>query len=137
MENPQSNKRRLVQMQLHAKILTAHRAFFDVAVEVDSLTDQVAEVQRTTLVELLRRQAVKLDAITAQGDTSAEKILQAIQGFAEPYWTKALSCRWLRRAGKKIKTLPPKAESSYSSVIVDDDGTKSRDLSHPLFISRT
>ncbi|KAJ9558033.1 hypothetical protein OSB04_012647 [Centaurea solstitialis] len=90
-ENPHSKERRLVQMRLHAKIQAAHRAIFDVAVVVDSLADQVcaieksiqngnkvAEVQMTTLVELLMRQAVKLDAITAHGDASAEKILQGV-----------------------------------------------------------
>lgn len=88
-ENPHSKERRLVQMRLHAKIRAAHRAIFDVAVVVHSLADQVcaieksiengnkvAEVQMTTLVELLMRQAVKLDAITAQGDSSTEKMLQ-------------------------------------------------------------
>lgn len=37
---------------------------------------KVSEVQITTLIEMLMRHAIKLDNIPAEGDASAQKILQ-------------------------------------------------------------
>uniref|UniRef100_A0A6V7QYI7 BAG domain-containing protein n=1 Tax=Ananas comosus var. bracteatus TaxID=296719 RepID=A0A6V7QYI7_ANACO len=77
-------------MRKNARIQTVHRAISDVSLEVDKLADQVttieksissgnkvAEVQITTLIELLMRQAVKLDSLPTEGDNSSQKNLQA------------------------------------------------------------
>ncbi|KAJ0082993.1 hypothetical protein Patl1_11198 [Pistacia atlantica] len=89
MEDPSSIERRFIEMRRNAKIQSAHRAISNVSMEVDKLADQVSgieksvsngvkvpEVQITTLVEMLMRQAIKLDSISANGDASAQKILQ-------------------------------------------------------------
>ncbi|XWS67424.1 hypothetical protein CRYUN_Cryun04dG0005400 [Craigia yunnanensis] len=89
MEDPASIERRFIEMRRNAKIQTAHRAINDVSMELDKLADQVSaieksitngvkvpEVQITTLIEMLMRQAIKLDNIAAEGDAFAQKILQ-------------------------------------------------------------
>ncbi|KAL4301966.1 hypothetical protein GQ457_10G022340 [Hibiscus cannabinus] len=90
MEDPASIERRFIQMRRNAKIQTAHRAINHVSMELDKLTDQVSaieksvsnggrvpEVQITTLIEMLMRQAIKLDEVGAEGDAVAPKNLQA------------------------------------------------------------
>ncbi|XP_041025536.1 BAG family molecular chaperone regulator 3-like isoform X2 [Juglans microcarpa x Juglans regia] len=90
MEDPSSIERRFIETRRNAKIQSAHRAISDVSLEVDKLAEQVstieksisngvkvAEVQITTLTEMLMRQAIKLDMISAEGDASAQKNLQA------------------------------------------------------------
>ncbi|OMO92351.1 Ubiquitin [Corchorus olitorius] len=89
MEDPASIERRFIEMRRNAKIQAAHRAINDVSMEVDQLADQVSaieksisngvkvpEVQITTLIEMLMRQAIKLDNIDAEGDAFAQKNLQ-------------------------------------------------------------
>ncbi|XP_043700087.1 BAG family molecular chaperone regulator 3-like [Telopea speciosissima] len=89
MEDPASKEKRFLEMRRNAKIQSAHRAISDVSMEVDKLADQVSaidksiangikvpEVQITTLIEMLMRQAIKLDSIPTEGDTSAQKNLQ-------------------------------------------------------------
>ncbi|XP_022762204.1 BAG family molecular chaperone regulator 3-like [Durio zibethinus] len=89
MEDPASIERRFIEMRRNAKIQTAYRAINDVSMEIDKLVDQVSaieksisngvkvpEVQITTLIEMLMRQAIKLDNIAAEGDAFAQKNLQ-------------------------------------------------------------
>ncbi|GMI87860.1 BCL-2-associated athanogene 3 [Hibiscus trionum] len=89
MEDPASIERRFNQMRRNAKIQSAHRAINSVSIELDKLTDQVSaieksvsngikvpEVQITTLIEMLMRQAIKLDDVAAEGDAVAPKNLQ-------------------------------------------------------------
>ncbi|KAA8519430.1 hypothetical protein F0562_013695 [Nyssa sinensis] len=89
IEDPSSKERRIIEMRRNAKIQSAHRAISAVSMEIDKLVEQVSaieksiangnkapEVQITTLTEMLMRQAVKLDCISADGDASALKILQ-------------------------------------------------------------
>ncbi|XP_066345902.1 BAG family molecular chaperone regulator 1-like [Miscanthus floridulus] len=90
-EDPASLERRYIERQKNARIDTANRAIGAVALEVDKLADQVtsieksisrgnkvAEVQITTLIELLMRHAVKLESIPAAGgDSSSQKNIQA------------------------------------------------------------
>ncbi|KAF0892545.1 hypothetical protein E2562_016842 [Oryza meyeriana var. granulata] len=88
-EDPTSVERRYIERQKNAKIESANRAIGAIALEVDKLADQVrsieksitrgskvAEVQITTLIELLMRLAVKLDSIHAEGDSSSQKNIQ-------------------------------------------------------------
>lgn len=88
-EDPASIERRFIEMRRNAKIQSAHRAISNVSMEVDKLAEQVSaieksisngvkvpEVQITTLIEMLMRQAIKLDSISAEGDASAQKNLQ-------------------------------------------------------------
>ncbi|XP_058098725.1 BAG family molecular chaperone regulator 3-like [Magnolia sinica] len=89
-EDPSSREKRFIEMRRNAKIQSAHRAISDVSMEVDKLADQVsaieksisngtkvAEVQITTLIEMLMRQAIKLDSVSTEGDASAQKNLQS------------------------------------------------------------
>lgn len=89
IQDPESIERRRMEMRRNAKIQTAHRLLDDVIVEVDKIAEQVhsieksigngnkvAEVQITTLIEMLMRQAVNLDSISAEGDACDKKILQ-------------------------------------------------------------
>ncbi|KAJ7969042.1 BAG family molecular chaperone regulator like [Quillaja saponaria] len=89
MQDPSSIERRFIEMRRNAKIQSAHRAISDVSMEIDKLTEQVSaieksitdgvkvpEVQITTLIEMLMRQAIKLDGISADGDATAQKNLQ-------------------------------------------------------------
>ncbi|CAN6240935.1 unnamed protein product, partial [Urochloa humidicola] len=89
-EDPASLERRYIERQKNAKIESANRAIGAIALEVDKLADQVtsieksisrgnkvAEVQITTLIELLMRHAVKLESIPAVGDSSSQKNIQA------------------------------------------------------------
>ncbi|KAJ4977371.1 hypothetical protein NE237_002477 [Protea cynaroides] len=90
MEDQMSREKRFIEMRKNAKIQSAYRAISDVAMEMDKLADQVsaieksigngtkvAEVQITTLIEMLMRQAIKLDSIPTEGDVSAQKNLQS------------------------------------------------------------
>ncbi|RDX96654.1 BAG family molecular chaperone regulator 2, partial [Mucuna pruriens] len=89
IQDPSSIERRYIQMRINAKIQTAHRAINNVALQLDQLADQVSaieksisngvkvpEVQITTLIEMLMRQAIKLESICAEGDAAAQKNLQ-------------------------------------------------------------
>ncbi|KAL5216189.1 hypothetical protein ABZP36_007590 [Zizania latifolia] len=90
-EDPTSVERRYIERRRNARIESANRAIGAIALEVDKLADQVtsieksitrgskaAEVQITTLIELLMRLAVKLDSIhAAEGDSSSRKNIQA------------------------------------------------------------
>ncbi|XP_016504391.1 BAG family molecular chaperone regulator 3 [Nicotiana tabacum] len=89
IEDPESKEKRFMQMRKNAKIQAAHRLINDVSAEIDKLAEQisaieksngngkkVAELQITTLIEMLMRQAVKLDNISVEGDASAQKNLQ-------------------------------------------------------------
>ncbi|KAJ0980735.1 hypothetical protein J5N97_008990 [Dioscorea zingiberensis] len=89
-EDPSSLERRYIAMRRNAKIQSTRRAIFTMSIEVNKLADQVAaieksisdgnkvpEIQITTLIELLMRQAVKLDSIPTEGDTSLQKNVQA------------------------------------------------------------
>ncbi|KAJ4824242.1 hypothetical protein Tsubulata_018063 [Turnera subulata] len=89
IQDPISIEKRYMEMRKNARIQSVHRAISAVSMEVDKLADQVsaietsiskgtkvAEVQITTLTEMLMRQAVKLDSISAEGDASTQKILQ-------------------------------------------------------------
>ncbi|XP_050235227.1 BAG family molecular chaperone regulator 3-like [Mercurialis annua] len=89
VQDPASIERRYIEMRKNARIQTAHRAIYDITMEVDKLDDQISaiqktisngtkvpEVQITTLIEMLMRQAIKLDNISAEGDASALKNLQ-------------------------------------------------------------
>ncbi|GJN01730.1 hypothetical protein PR202_ga19017 [Eleusine coracana subsp. coracana] len=89
-EDPVSLERRYIERQKNAKIESANRAIGAIALEVDKLADQVssieksvsrgnkvAEVQITTLIELLMRHAVKLESLPALGDSSSQKNIQA------------------------------------------------------------
>ncbi|KAG0466138.1 hypothetical protein HPP92_017718 [Vanilla planifolia] len=90
VEDPSSCERRYIEMRRNVKIQDAARAISALSLEVDKLATQVKsieksissgnkvpELQITTLIELLMRQAVKLDAIHAEGDASIQKNLQA------------------------------------------------------------
>ncbi|MCI39593.1 BAG family molecular chaperone regulator 3-like, partial [Trifolium medium] len=72
-------------MRINAKIQTANRAINNVSLELDQLADQVSaieksisngvkvpEVQIITLIEMLMRQAIKLESISAEGDAAAQ-----------------------------------------------------------------
>ncbi|KAG8043515.1 hypothetical protein GUJ93_ZPchr0458g22495 [Zizania palustris] len=90
-EDPTSVERRYIERRRDARIESANRAIGAIALEVDKLADQVtsidksisrgskaAEVQITTLIELLMRLAVKLESIhAAEGDSSSRKNIQA------------------------------------------------------------
>ncbi|KAM7505809.1 hypothetical protein LguiB_004713 [Lonicera macranthoides] len=89
MEDPQSKERRFIEMRRNAKIEGIHRAISCVSMEVDKLAEQVSaieksiangnkvpEIQITTLIEMLMRQAVKLDAISAEGNARVQKNVQ-------------------------------------------------------------
>ncbi|CAA3033122.1 BAG family molecular chaperone regulator 2-like [Olea europaea var. sylvestris] len=89
IEDPESIERRFIEMRRNAKIQTVHRLINDVSEEVDKLAKQVsaieksiaignkvAELQITTLTEMLMRQAVKLDSISTEGDACALKDFQ-------------------------------------------------------------
>ncbi|KAL8129485.1 hypothetical protein V2J09_018640 [Rumex salicifolius] len=89
IEDPCSREKRMVEMRRSGKIQRAQRAVTDVAAEVDQLAEQVTtmkksiakgvkvpEIQITTIIEMLMRQAVKLDAISTHAEISALKTLQ-------------------------------------------------------------
>ncbi|KAK4421056.1 BAG family molecular chaperone regulator 2 [Sesamum alatum] len=86
IDDPESRERRLIEMRRNVKIQAIHRLIDDVSTEVDRLAEQVciieksiangnkvAELQITTLIEMLMRQAVKLDSIPTEGDACAKK----------------------------------------------------------------
>lgn len=89
IQDASSIERRFIQMRINAKIQTANRAINNVCLQLDQLEEQVSvieksisngvkvpEVQIITLIEMLMRQAIKLESISAEGDASAQKILQ-------------------------------------------------------------
>ncbi|KAJ8470386.1 hypothetical protein OPV22_024729 [Ensete ventricosum] len=90
VEDSTSLERRYTEIRKNARMQSAHRAVSTISLEVDKLADQVTtieksikngnkvtEVQITTLIELLMRQAVRLDSISAEGDASSQRNLQA------------------------------------------------------------
>ncbi|KAF2316751.1 hypothetical protein GH714_042092 [Hevea brasiliensis] len=92
IEDPASIERRYIETRKNARIQSAHRAISAVSMEVDKLAEQVSaieksisngikvpEVQITTLIEMLMRQAIKLDSISAEGDA----VSQNFAGIAE------------------------------------------------------
>ncbi|MED6120378.1 hypothetical protein PIB30_020392 [Stylosanthes scabra] len=89
IEEPSSIQRRFTQMRRNAKIHTATRAVIDLTLQLDHLQQQVSsieksisngvkvpEVQISTLIEMLMRQAIKLESISTEGDVSAQKNVQ-------------------------------------------------------------
>lgn len=89
MEDPTSIERRYIEMRKNARIEAAYEAISCVSMEIDKLAEQVyaieksilngvkiPEIQITTLIEMLMRQAIKLDNISGEGDVSARKLLQ-------------------------------------------------------------
>ncbi|KAL5097016.1 hypothetical protein RYX36_001343 [Vicia faba] len=89
IQDASSIERRFIQMRINAKIQTANRAINNVCLELDQLEEQVSvieksisngvkvpDVQIVTLIEMLMRQAIKLESISSQGDASTQKILQ-------------------------------------------------------------
>uniref|UniRef100_A0A7N0VGP1 Ubiquitin-like domain-containing protein n=1 Tax=Kalanchoe fedtschenkoi TaxID=63787 RepID=A0A7N0VGP1_KALFE len=90
LEDPLCRERRIVESRKSAKIQSVQRALADISAEVDRLAGQIStikksissgnkvpEVQITTLIELLMRQAIKLDGISTIGsELSAAKNLQ-------------------------------------------------------------
>ncbi|KAK8957365.1 BAG family molecular chaperone regulator 1 [Platanthera zijinensis] len=90
MEDPSSLERRHIEMLRDAKMQSTSRAIAGLSLEVDKLANQVSameksisgkqkvpDLQITTLIELLMREAVKLDGIPAVGDISFQKHFQA------------------------------------------------------------
>lgn len=87
IDDPVSKERRMVEMRRKAKIERIQRLIDDLSTEVDRLAEQVsvieksiangkkvAELHITTLIEMLMRQAVKLDNIeAAEADACAMK----------------------------------------------------------------
>ncbi|KAJ3693576.1 hypothetical protein LUZ60_009056 [Juncus effusus] len=89
-EDPTSLERRYIEMRKNARMQNILRVISDISFEVDRLADQVtaieksiakgkkvAEVQITTLIELFMMQAVKLESIPSEGNSSLQKNLQA------------------------------------------------------------
>ncbi|KAL5716341.1 hypothetical protein ACHQM5_018051 [Ranunculus cassubicifolius] len=89
MEDPSSKEKRYIEIRKNAKIQNAYRAISDISLELDKLEEQVTtiqktissgknvpEVQITILTEMLMRQAIKLESIPTEGETSAQKSLQ-------------------------------------------------------------
>lgn len=89
IQDASSIERRFIQMRINAKIQTANRAINNVSLQLDQLAEQVSaieksisdgvkvpEVQIVTLIEMLMKQAIRLESISAEGDASAQKILQ-------------------------------------------------------------
>jgi hypothetical protein len=89
IQDASSIERRFIQMRINAKIQTANRAINNVSLQLDQLAEQVSaieksisdgvkvpEVQIITLIEMLMKQAIRLESISAEGDASAQKILQ-------------------------------------------------------------
>ncbi|GAB4829424.1 hypothetical protein Ancab_019095 [Ancistrocladus abbreviatus] len=89
IEDPCSREKRMIEMRRNNQIQRAIRAISDISADVDALAEQVsaiekliyngvkvAEVRITTLVEMLMRKAVKLESITAEGESAALKNLQ-------------------------------------------------------------
>ncbi|KAI4303693.1 hypothetical protein MLD38_039293 [Melastoma candidum] len=86
VQDPLSIEKTYVEMRRDAKIRTTCQAIVDVSVEIEKLAEQVSvveksiakgnkapEVQITTLIEILMRQAVKLDNIPAEGVAALSK----------------------------------------------------------------
>ncbi|XP_011014081.1 PREDICTED: BAG family molecular chaperone regulator 1-like [Populus euphratica] len=90
MEDPSSIERRYIEMRKNARIQTAYQVISNVSMEVDKLVEQVfaieksilngvkvPEIQIMTLIEMLMRQAIKLDNISAEENVSTQKYLQS------------------------------------------------------------
>ncbi|XP_030481201.1 BAG family molecular chaperone regulator 3 isoform X1 [Cannabis sativa] len=91
IEDPTSIEKRFIERRKNAKIQTVHRAISDVSMEIDKYAEQVSEMEKsissgikvselqiTTLIEMLMRQAIKLDNIQTEGETAAQKNLQGM-----------------------------------------------------------
>ncbi|KAL1335658.1 hypothetical protein AAHE18_10G004600 [Arachis hypogaea] len=76
-------------MRRNAKIQTATRAINNITLQLNHLARQVSaidksisngdtvpEIQISTLIEMLMRQAIKLKSISTEGDVSAQKSVQ-------------------------------------------------------------
>ncbi|XP_042040747.1 BAG family molecular chaperone regulator 2-like isoform X2 [Salvia splendens] len=90
IDDPESKERRMVEMRRKAKIETIQRLIDNVSTEIDRLVEQVdvieksiangkrvAELQITTLIEMLMQQAVKLDNIPAAVD--GERVQKCVE----------------------------------------------------------
>ncbi|KAI3939454.1 hypothetical protein MKW98_022322 [Papaver atlanticum] len=121
VEDPSSKERRFIEMRRNAKLQSARRAISDISMEVEKLVAEVsaieksvsngikvAEVQITTLTEMLMRQAIKLDSIATEGDTSTHKNLQSkrVQKCVE-----TLDVLKVSNAGVKPATIKSKWEA--------------------------
>ncbi|PKU87180.1 BAG family molecular chaperone regulator 1 [Dendrobium catenatum] len=95
MEEPSSRERRYIEMRRNAKIQSSALAIAALSLEVDKYAAQVPELQITTLIELLMRQAVKLDGIVAEGDTSFQKTLLNTCYKHQCYQIISVFCRWI------------------------------------------
>ncbi|TKY71941.1 BAG family molecular chaperone regulator 2 [Spatholobus suberectus] len=102
--------------------------------QLDQLADQVSaieksisngvkvpEVQITTLIEMLMRQAIKLESISAEGDASAQKNLQGkrVQKCVETLdqlkvSNARISLSLLQPSGKPLIILHPRPRGNYS-----------------------
>lgn len=90
VEDPSSKEKRFVEMRKNAKIQSIQSAISNASMEIDKLAEQVIEmeksitkgskvpeVQITTMIEMLMRQAIRLDSISTEGtDAASQKILQ-------------------------------------------------------------
>lgn len=89
IEDPSSRERKYIEMKRNAKIEMACKAISEICGEVDKLSEQVSVLEGlvnngkkvvendiTGLTELLMRQLVKLDGITADGDAKVQRRLQ-------------------------------------------------------------
>lgn len=89
IEDPSSREKKYIEMKRNAKMEMACKAVTEISGEVDKLADQVsslegivnsrkkvAETDIVSLTELLMRQLVKLDGITADGDVKLQRRLQ-------------------------------------------------------------
>ncbi|KAL1567487.1 BAG family molecular chaperone regulator 2-like [Salvia divinorum] len=90
IDDPESKERRMVEMRRKAKLETIQRLIDNVSTEIDRLVEQVdvieksiangkrvAELQITTLIEMLMQQAVKLDNIPAAVD--GERVQKCVE----------------------------------------------------------
>ncbi|XP_065855832.1 BAG family molecular chaperone regulator 2-like [Euphorbia lathyris] len=89
IQDPVSIERRYIEMRKNGRIQAALSSISSVSTQLDDLAHQVSaieksiskgikvpELQITTLTEMLIRQAIKLDTISAEGDASTLKSLQ-------------------------------------------------------------
>ncbi|XP_078175444.1 BAG family molecular chaperone regulator 1-like [Carex rostrata] len=129
IEDPTSLEKRYIEMKKNARMQNIQRAISDVSFEVDRLADQVtsieksiskgnkvAEVQITTLIELLMIQAVKLESIPSDGDTSSQKNLQGkrVQKCVESLDVLKISnCRLRSVVTTKWETFDPPATTNW------------------------
>ncbi|KAJ4792197.1 BAG family molecular chaperone regulator 2 [Rhynchospora pubera] len=129
-EDATSLERRYIEMRKNDRMQNIQRAISDVSFEVDRLADQVtsiersiskgnkvAEVQITTLIELLMMQAVKLDSIPSEGDAPSQKNLQGkrVQKYVETLDVLKISNGRLKPAvvTTKWETFDPPATTNW------------------------